>query len=388
MSRTACSSGSRRVDGFRDARHAASIPIPLAADAARTSKSSDPSTNNEVLRNLHPFAVGSHKRSYKSRSSALKVSVVIPLYNKASYVQRALDSIAHQTFSDFELIVVDDGSTDDGGRIVASHPDPRFRLITQTNAGPGPARNRGIAEARGDFIAFLDADDEWLPDYLEESVRLLEAYGPDVASITSGYIEHPSGISREAMWRERGIKDGVHRIESATAPTQVVDMLAYMSPWSTMVRADVIRRWGGFYDKERCLYAEDAFLWLKVLLNERVAFNLHPLVQFHVEASGLSRNLQGARPVEPFLIHPEEIEAQCPPHLHDLLSHVLAIRAFKTACVLGYWGHWREARSLVKRFAVAGGWRLPKYVPAQVCGSPVGAILGKAWRACAVGSHK
>ena len=314
----------------------------------------------------------------------MKVSVVIPLYNKAAYVQRALVSIARQTLSDFEVIIVDDGSTDDGGRIVASYPDSRFRLITQRNAGPGPARNRGIAEARGSLIAFLDADDEWLPDYLEESVRLLEAYGPDVASITSGYLEHPSGLSREKMWRRRGIEDGIHRIEPTTAPTLVVNMLAYMSSWSTMVRAGAVCKWGGFYSEGRCLYAEDAHLWLKVLLNERVAFNLQPLVRFHPEASGLSKNLRGARPVEPFLVHPEEIEAHCPQHLCDLLSQVLAIRAFKTACVLGYWGHWREARSLVSRFAIAGGWRLPKYVPAQVCGSPVGAILGKAWRACTV----
>src|ERR1044072_1267030 len=231
----------------------------------------------------------------------VRVSIIIPLYNKAPYVRRALDSIQAQTFSDFEVIVVDDGSTDEGARIVESYTDARVRLVTQPNAGPGPARNRGIAEAKGEFIAFLDADDEWLPDYLSESLRLLESYGTQAATISSGYIEYPAGVSREEMWLSRGITDGVHRLSPQPRPALAVSMLAYMSPWSTVARADVIRKWGGFYSREKCLYAEDAFLWLKVLLNEAVAFNLKPLVRFHVEASGLSRNLSGARPVEPFL---------------------------------------------------------------------------------------
>jgi glycosyltransferase involved in cell wall biosynthesis len=78
---------------------------------------------------------------------AVVVSIVIPLYNKAPYVRRSLDSIAQQTFGDFEVLVVNDGSTDGGERLVADYPDPRFRLINQPNAGPGAARNRGVAEA-------------------------------------------------------------------------------------------------------------------------------------------------------------------------------------------------------------------------------------------------
>lgn len=310
----------------------------------------------------------------------LKVSIVIPLYNKAAYVRRALDSIAAQTFADFELIVVDDGSTDEGARLVTDYGDARFKLISQSNAGPGAARNTGIAHSEGEFIAFLDADDEWLPTYLEESVRKLEEFGPEVATISHGYIEYPSAVSREKMWVKRGIRTGVHRIKQDTAPSLVVQMLAYMSPWSTVARAEVLRKWKGFYSRDKCLFAEDAHLWLKVLLNEQVAFDLKPLVRFHKEASDLSMNLKGARPIEPFLTDPTEIEAACPVHLRPLLARVLAIRAAKTACMLGYWGRWREAKSLMKRFTSARNWRLPFYVSALVCSTPVGASLGKAWR--------
>lgn len=309
----------------------------------------------------------------------MRVSVIIPLYNKAPYLRRAIDSVVAQTFADFELIVVDDGSTDGGGALVNSYPGGRARLITQANAGPGAARNRGLREARGEFVAFLDADDEWLPEYLEEGVRLLDAHA-GAASATTGYFVHPPGASRETMWRSRGLTEGPLRLAADAPPMLAVHMLAYMSPCTTVARAEVVRRWGGFYSRERCLYAEDAHLWLKVLLNEEVVFGFRPLARFHQEASELSKNLAGARPVEPFLRHPEEIEAACPPCLSGLLARVLAIRAFKTACVLGYWGQWREAGELMRRFNVPEAWRLPYYAPALVCRTPVGAALGGIWR--------
>ncbi len=335
----------------------------------------------EVPRGCSQLTSASKPSRPHSQRIRLKVSIIIPLYNKAPYVRRALDSIAAQTFADFEAIVVDDGSTDDGAAMVADYPDARFRMIRQANAGPGAARNAGLAQARGEFIAFLDADDEWLPNYLHESVRLLESFGSEVASVTCGYIEYPSGESTESMWRKRGLTNGVQRIQADTEPSLVVSMLAYMSPCSTLARAEVIGKWGGFYDREKCAFGEDAFLWLKVLLNVTVAFNLKPLVQFHREASGLSKNRNGARPVEPFLEDASEIEAACPPSLRDLLRNVLAIRAAKTACVLGYWGHWREARSLMHRYTSAKNWRLPYHASAVVCSTPVGSVLGASWRA-------
>jgi len=311
----------------------------------------------------------------------VRLSVIIPLYNKASLVGRALDSVASQTFADFEVIVVDDGSTDDGARTVESFSDSRVRLVRQRNTGPGAARNRGLAEARGDLVAFLDADDEWLPDYLEESVRLLDAYGSEVATITSGYFEFPSGKSNELMWRARGLTDGVSLVTPDTSPALAVSMLAYMSPCTTVARTETIRKWGGFYAREHCLYAEDAHLWLKLLLNERVAFQLRPLARIHFEASGPTQTRQAVRPIEPFLVHPEEIEAVCPPELRGVLARILAARALKTGCVLGYWGHWREARDLIRRFDVSEAWRLPYYTSSLVCRTPVGSGIGRAWRA-------
>ena len=309
-----------------------------------------------------------------------RLSVVVPLYNKAPYIRRCLDSIGRQSYSDFEVIVVNDGSTDDGPAIVSSYADRRVRLVTQANAGPGAARNRGIAEAQGELVAFLDADDNWLPEYLMEGVTALDKAGPDVAAVSSAYIEQPRNFDIAILWRKRGLTERVYRADAGTDPREFVHLLAAVTPLGTVARRDLFRRWEGFYSEEGCIYAEDSFLWLKVLLNELVLLRFKPLAEYHRDASALTGNSKGPRPVEPFLNRPELIEAACPEPLAELLRQVLEIRAFKTACVLGYWGHWREAAELRKKFARHGGWRLPYFFPSLVCSTPLGSFLGTAWR--------
>lgn len=116
----------------------------------------------------------------------MNVSVVIPLYNKSRYITRAINSVLAQTHKNFELIVVDDGSTDNGKEVVRQVADPRLRLITQDNAGASAARNRGIQEARAELVAFLDADDEWLPEFLEIVMGLHERH-PEAGMFATAY---------------------------------------------------------------------------------------------------------------------------------------------------------------------------------------------------------
>lgn len=115
-----------------------------------------------------------------------KISVVIPLYNRARHIQRAISSVLVQTYRDFEIIVVDDGSTDGGGDIVRQITEPRLRLITQANAGVSAARNRGIQESSCELIAFLDADDEWMPNHLGALMALRNKY-PEAGIYATAY---------------------------------------------------------------------------------------------------------------------------------------------------------------------------------------------------------
>lgn len=304
----------------------------------------------------------------------MKVSVIVPVFNKGPHIERCIRSILTQSFRNFELIVVDDGSTDDSIEVIQRFSDKRLHIIRKPNGGPGSARNAGISACSGDICAFLDADDEWLPDYLKESLELLEA-SPSVAAVVSGYIEFPSGESKEAYWRRRGISDTTVRVIPTCSPVHLVALLAYMSCWSTVAHKEVLTRWGGFYEHDKCRYAEDSFLWLKVLLNEQVRFSTTPRVKFHREASSLSNIRSGPRPIEPFLAHPELVRRDCPPALAQLLESFLAIRAFKTGCMLGYWGDREGAQRLVTEFARPQSWKLPLFLPALLLTTRPGALV-------------
>lgn len=114
-------------------------------------------------------------------------SVVIPLYNKQSCIRDTVQSVLNQTFPDFEINIVDDGSTDNSMEVVRQFKDPRIRVFSQPNGGVSSARNYGIRQSREKYIAFLDADDLWHPDYLSEIARLIHKY-PGCGLYSSGYI--------------------------------------------------------------------------------------------------------------------------------------------------------------------------------------------------------
>ncbi|MBU2541257.1 MAG: glycosyltransferase family 2 protein [Candidatus Omnitrophica bacterium] len=106
------------------------------------------------------------------------VSVIIPIYNRAQYLPDAVNSVLNQSYKDFEIIIVDDGSTDNtrevAERFIRQHPSV-IRYFSQANKGPSAARNKGITEARGQYVAFLDADDEWLPEFLQKTTEAMVA---------------------------------------------------------------------------------------------------------------------------------------------------------------------------------------------------------------------
>jgi glycosyltransferase involved in cell wall biosynthesis len=122
----------------------------------------------------------------------MKCTVVIPLFNRRELVRRAVDSVLSQTRRDFEVVVVDDGSTDGGGETVRTNCNARVRVIVQGNGGDCSARNRGIREAHGEWIAFLDSDDEWSPEFLERTLGFVEQH-PAVAAVFTNILNFREG---------------------------------------------------------------------------------------------------------------------------------------------------------------------------------------------------
>ena len=135
------------------------------------------------------------------------VSVVIPTYNRAALLPRALESVIAQTFLDWEIVLVDDGSTDETESVAADYANrlgSRFIHLRQDNAGSSAARNRGIDAARGEFIAFLDSDDEYLPRKLERQIRLFELC-PELGLVYSDYAFIDSdGVRHESVFDTKG----------------------------------------------------------------------------------------------------------------------------------------------------------------------------------------
>lgn len=132
-------------------------------------------------------------------------SVVIPLYNRADVVGKTIGSVLDQDWQDFEIIVVDDGSKDDPAPVIAAFGDPRIRYIRQENAGGGAARNRGIEEARGRYIAFLDSDDQFLPGKLS---IMAAALPDDERTVLYSQMQVDRGVDRYWVRPDRGIRDG------------------------------------------------------------------------------------------------------------------------------------------------------------------------------------
>jgi glycosyltransferase involved in cell wall biosynthesis len=210
-----------------------------------------------------------------------KVSAVIPLYNKEKYITRAIDSVLAQTVQDFEIIVVDDGSTDGGVNVVRQYRDERIRLIQQSNAGVSAARNLGIEESTADLIAFLDADDAWKPEFLETVLRLRNKYPTAGIYATSYEIKQPNG--RVIRPRYRAIPpfpwEGVipNYFESASA----LDSLPVNSS-AVMIPKRVFKTCGGFPLGEK--QAEDLDMWLRIAVEYPVAFSCVVASRYHCDA--------------------------------------------------------------------------------------------------------
>lgn len=127
----------------------------------------------------------------------IKYSVVIPLFNKEKHIKRAIKSVLNQTIKNFELLIVDDGSTDNSLKEAKKIIDSRVRIIKQENMGVSAARNKGINEARNNFIGFLDADDEWKPNFLTTIEELIKNFPKAGAYATSYYIKIKDGIVKK-----------------------------------------------------------------------------------------------------------------------------------------------------------------------------------------------
>lgn len=224
------------------------------------------------------------------------ISIVIPLYNKAKSIANTINSILSQTFQGFEIIVVDDGSTDNSVEVVKAISDNRIRLIQKENGGVCSARNRGIIESKYDYVAFLDADDTWDENYLLEQSKLIQEFplaymwGINFAELYNGELIHelPTGLPKGY----RGYVENYFEMPSKKG--RISDL--YCSS-SVVIKKEAFNI-SGMFD-ERIKYSEDIDMWFRIIVKFPVVFYDKYMAFYHYDAENRAMNKE--RPLKYFL---------------------------------------------------------------------------------------
>lgn len=287
--------------------------------------------------------------------STPSVSVVIPAYNVAPFIPETLNSVFAQTFTDFEVILVDDGSADGEELVRALGPyRDRVRYVRQENLGAGAARNRGIQEARGEFIAFLDSDDLWMPKYLEKQVRFLREGGHDLA-YADALLFGDSPIAGKTYMQ--------------TAPSVgPVTFLSLVRNESNLLTSGVVVRRSKLVEvglfNESLRNGQDFELWARLARHgARLAYQRKVLLRYRCREGSLSGDVMNriAREMRVFryiadnydLTEVEQAELSRAMHLQRGAEHLA------TGKLNLLDGQFDEARSSFERaHGVLGGWKL------------------------------
>jgi len=261
------------------------------------------------------------------------VTVIIPTYNRAGVLGRAIRSVLAQTYPDFEIIVVDDGSTDDTERVVHCFRDSRIRYTRHdTNKGGNTARNTGIRAARGRFIAFLDSDDEYLPQRLENTVSVLEASPAQVGVVYSNFLITRGGGARPHL--TCGVSGDIY-----------IDELHhnYVSVCAALVKKECLE--DDVFDEALPAF-QDWELWIRLSRKYHFIYVDVPLFIWHCEENGparTSRNphklLMGNR----MMLDKHGVEFKRHPRIHAQLLYNIGHNLCKLRDVRGGRGYFRRS---------------------------------------------
>lgn len=300
----------------------------------------------------------------------MKFSVVIPLYNKEHYIEATIQSVLNQTCTDFEVLVVDDGSRDNSLALARKFESERVRIIPQENQGVSVARNTGILNAQGEFICFLDADDEWRPDYLATIDDLTVKYPESAIFVTAYVVNMGNGKINYSTRLEP---------ETGCLPSYWLTLAkGYDFVWTsaTTMRRDTLMEAGLFKPGEKI--GQDLDMWARVArINPRVAYSNHICVNYNRAAEANARTRvrvawAGAfiRDLEEELVNPARTaeEKASIQHKYDkkmtvfIFTAILAGEKERAAKALKEWKGEKNTTNRLLRM----GLRIAKLMPAWV----------------------
>lgn len=197
-------------------------------------------------------------------------SIIIPLYNKEHFVKATINSALKQSFENYEIIVVNDGSTDNSKDVVKSIKDDRIKLYNIKNSGVSNARNYGVKMTKSNYIVFLDADDTWKINHLENLKKLLDRF-PNCGLYACAYNKQISNLFLKSIYPKIPTEKGWMGIVTNYFESSTIDALAWTS--AVMMPKDTFNKLGGFDENITLGAGEDTDLWIKTALNYPIAFS-------------------------------------------------------------------------------------------------------------------
>jgi glycosyltransferase involved in cell wall biosynthesis len=243
-----------------------------------------------------------------------KIAVIIPAYNRASLIGESIESVLRQTFTDFEIIVVDDGSTDNTKEVVNSYHDPRIRYEYKTNGGVSAARNTGARMTTAAYLTFLDSDDVYLENALEKMVNILDSH-PQVG-FTYGQA-HIMKVGGE-VYRVR--KSFIHNHTVVIRPEDQIRELVFYKPWNVstfMVRHSCHDSIDGF--NQDLWYGEDYHYFIRLAKRYSAAYIAEPVANVRYHGSQLQNEVKPGRELAFYRILSEVFEDRdFAPHVRDI----------------------------------------------------------------------
>lgn len=315
------------------------------------------------------------------------VTVITAAYNCEKYLEECVRSVQAQALPPQAHIIVDDGSTDNGSNIAKQYLTDRDQLISQPNAGPGAARNRGIAAARGEYLAFIDADDEWVPCFLQRAIDAFRRAQGNLDVVSQGVISLPTNVVRTP---HRELSNQTLRLTPGSPGDTLSHILSLLGVGRIVTRTSLVLRLGGFYAADRVTRGEDTWLFHLLAISASVYADPRVGLIYHADAGQLYGDGRiGYRdPTLPPVVRcQQDLLRRCPPELRRALRAQLIRISLTTATRLLSQQRWRLgvpllARALFASLGVPATWRVAVVSVASVMPSSderAPLLLTKCW---------